>query len=502
MAITSSEPDTRPASSTGFWRTHLRTLLVMGLIGGLLIGTLLGLTVGPKTPTLGDTSTGDPALVADVRAVLVNDRGLDTLSVGRIRGGQATFAGLGPADGRPPSPQTRYELGSITKTFTGLLLADAVQRGEMAVEDPLSKHLTELAGSPAGNVTLFELATHSSGVPGLAPTGSGPVLAALGNANPYDVSVPELIEATKSVELKNPGKYAYSNLGMSLLGHAEARAAGVTDWPTLVTQRLLTPMAMTSTTFAVTAADIPEGAVRGHRANGWRAPYWYGEAYLPAGASTWTTAEDMAKYVWAVLTRQAPGMAALEPEAEAGNGQIGLAWQITEFQDREITWHNGGTGGMRSMLALDRERQQGVIVLVSTSRSVDRAGLGLAASDGTPVAVDRPALPGIPNLVAIAVGLAFLVSFASAALRGKDKVTVAIGLVSGLSGLLILLAYGPWTWVPAWIWGTLTGAAAALAAYAVLRARDLPNAPAKRAWLGWLNVAASLIVLGLVLHAL
>ena len=55
-----------------------------------------------------------------------------------------------------------------------MLLADAVQRGEMAVEDPLSKYLTELAGSPAGNVTLFELATHSSGLPPIAPTGSGP----------------------------------------------------------------------------------------------------------------------------------------------------------------------------------------------------------------------------------------------------------------------------------------------------------------------------------------
>ena len=67
----------------------------------------------------------------------------------------------------------------------------------------------------------------------------------------------------------------------------------------------------------------------------------------------------MTLFTWAVLTNQAPGMAALEPEAEADNGQIGLAWQITEFQNREITWHNGGTGGMRSMLALDRERQAG-----------------------------------------------------------------------------------------------------------------------------------------------
>jgi CubicO group peptidase (beta-lactamase class C family) len=500
MATTSTPPQTPPAPS--FWRQHMRILLVMGVIGGLLIGTLLGLTVGPRTPELGPDSTGNPALVADVRAVLVNDRGFDTLSVGRVRSdGAFAFAGLGNTGNGAPTPQTRYELGSVTKTFTGLLLAYAVEVGEMRLEDPLSVHLTELAGTPAGDVTLFELATHSSGLPPFAP-GTGPLLATAGNSNPYDISVAELIEATKSVALENQGEYAYSNLGMSLLGHAEARAARMANWQTLATQRLLTPMIMTATTFATTEAEIPEGAIRGQWENGWRAPHWYGEAYLPAGSSTWTTAEDMIKYTWALLTEQAPGMAALEPEAESRNGQIGLAWHMSEFQNREITWHNGRTGGMQAMLALDRERGQGVIVLGNTTRSVDRAGLGLAASAGLPVAVDRPAIPALPTLIAIAVGLAFLVSFVSAALRGRDKLAVGIGLLSGVSGLLILLAYGPWTWVPAWIWGTLTGAAAALAAYAILRARDLPARPAKRPVLGYLNAAVSLIVLVLVVYGL
>jgi hypothetical protein len=223
---------------------------------------------------------------------------------------------------------------------------------------------------------------------------------------------------------------------------------------------------------------------------------------MPAGSSTWTTAEDMAKYLWAVLTKQAPGMAALQPEAEASNGQIGLVWQMTEFERREITWHNGATGGMHAILALDRERSQGVVVLSNTSRSVDRAGLGLAASPGAPAAVDRPRFPALPTLIAVVVGLAFLVSFVRGALRGQDKLAVGIGLLSGISGLLVLLAYGPWTFAPAWLWGSLTGAAAALAIYAVLRARDLPTVPAKRPALGWINAAVSLIVLALVVYAL
>ena len=70
-------------------------------------------------------------------------------------------------------------------------------------------------------------------------------------------------------------------------------------------------------------------------------------------------------------------MAAVEPEGEATTGEIGLAWHTSEVERREITWHNGGTGGMHTMLALDRERGQAVIVLSNTSRSIDR---GRAAS--------------------------------------------------------------------------------------------------------------------------
>ena len=235
---------------------------------------------------------------------------------------------------------------------------------------------------------------------------------------------------------------------MSLLGHAEGPRGSCRGLAHLVTDRLLTPLRMTATTFAATEADIPSGAVRGHRENGWPAP-WYGQAYLPAGSSTWTTARDMTLFTWAVLTNQAPGMAALDPEAESDNGQIGLAWQIRVPEPGDHLAQRR-TGGMRSMLALDREQQQGVM-LGNTSRWVNRAGLGLAASDG-PRCRRPPRAAGIPGLIAIAVGLAFLVSFVSAALRGKDQLAVAIGLISGLSGLLILLAYGPWTFAPAWIW--------------------------------------------------
>ena len=157
--------DIPPSGRPGITPRRLRALLVIALVFGVVMGTLLGLTVGPHTPALGDARTGDETLAADVRAALTNDHGYQTLSVGRVRASTVTFAGLGEEDGAIPAPQTLFELGSIAKTFTGMLLADAETRKEMTLEDRLAQHLPELAGTPAGDITLFELATHSSGLP-------------------------------------------------------------------------------------------------------------------------------------------------------------------------------------------------------------------------------------------------------------------------------------------------------------------------------------------------
>jgi CubicO group peptidase (beta-lactamase class C family) len=375
----------------------------------------------------------------------------------------------------------------------------------MAVEDRLAQHLPELAGTPGGDVTLFELATHSSGLPSFPPDMTYASLAAyLGHKNPYDVSVEQVIEASRTAELKNQGEYAYSNLGMSLLGHAEARAAGVPDWPTLATQRILQPLGMTATTFAATENDIPDGALDGHKSNGWRAPHWYGPGLAPAGSGTWTTTEDLARFATAVLAGKAPGMAALDPEAEASNGEIGLAWQISDVDRREITWHNGGTGGMHTILAMDRERQQAVVLLGNTTHPADQEGLALAAADGPITDVDSSWIPRIPTIAFTVAGLWALVAFASAAVRAQDRLAVAVGLVEGAAGLLLLLAHGPWILVPAWVWSPLAGASVALAGYAVLRARTLPTweQRRRRRVLGVVNAVVNLIVLGCVIWTL
>jgi hypothetical protein len=173
---------------------------------------------------------------------------------------------------------------------------------------------------------------------------------------------------------------------------------------------------------------------------------------------------------------------------------------------------------MHAMLALDRERQQAVVILGNTTRPADRAALALAATDGPITAVDSLGIPSIPMVAATLAGVWFVIIFATAAVRGRDRLSVASGLLAGAAGLLLLLAHGPWVFVPAWVWSPLTGVCVAFAGYAVLRSTYLPVWPPgssresrpleapRRTWrrrvLGVLSAVGNLIVLGYVIWSL
>ena len=456
-------------------------------LGALVLGTALGLLLGFRGPALGEARTGDAALAADVSSSLASDRGLDSLSAARVRDGQVVFAGLGGvggSGGRAPDPGTPYELGSITKTFTASLLAVAVERGEVALDDAVATRLPELAGTAAGDSTFRQLATHTAGLPPF-PTASTPLVLVqvVGNANPYGSSVADLLSATRGTKVTERGTYRYSNLGVALLGHALARAASVPDWETLLRQRVLEPLGMRSTVVTASVADVPGGTARPHRENGWRAPFWTGPAFAPAGSSTVTTAADLATWARALLDGTAPGAAALDPMADIPGGQIGLLWHVREVAGRTITWHNGATGGSRTMLALDRERGQAVLVLGSSARDVDTAVLRLAATtpDAPVAAVDSPSVSWAGLAGWNALGL-LLLGTAVLRWRTPDRWALVDGTVAAGTGLLLLLAHGPWSLLPTAVWGGLVLAVATLGLTGALhRPRPDADRPGRRA---------------------
>jgi CubicO group peptidase (beta-lactamase class C family) len=87
----------------------------------------------------------------------------------------------------------------------------------------------------------------------------------------------------------------------------------------------------------------------------------------------------MARLVQALLNGSAPGMAALDPVANFAGpaARIGAAWMTLRVKGRDITWHNGATGGFRAWAGLDREAGTGVVLLSATAVMVDRQGFRL-----------------------------------------------------------------------------------------------------------------------------
>lgn len=466
MSTNAAPPVADRATRPRGWRRPAALMAALALVGALLA------LVFPPGVRLGDASGGDPALAAETRAIVGQGRGIPALSLGRIEGGRTTFAGLGEAHGAPPTPDTPFELGSITKTFTGHLLAIAVERGEMRLDDPLSRHLPELAGTPAGAATLRQLATQTSGLPRL-PAGMSP-WAGLSTRDPYaGWSTARVVDAARGAQVSNPGTRSYSNLGMALLGHAEAKAAGAASWSQLATDRLLRPLGMTSTGFVGQGGAEPAGLATPHWSNGRVVDPWAGDGYAPSGASTRTTARDLAAYAAALLDGTAPGASALRPITDGDKRRGGLAWVVDATDQGPLTWHNGGTGGSSTMLALDLSNKRAALALASSDRNVDEVAIGLLRHDSTPV----PAEPNRLRLIALGVGIIGLAGLLWRLGRRPTRISLLTGVLEATAGLVIAWVFGPWGLLPGWVLGALAGGIAGGVVAAALAARHVPTNP-------------------------
>lgn len=336
----------------------------------------LGLAVGPRVPSLSEEESGDPGLLDRARPLLAAEA-RERASVVEIDGDRTRVAHFG-ADGG-----TVYEIGSVTKAMTSLLLADAVERGEVSEDTELGS-LLDLGDAPAASVTLAELASHRSGLPRL-PSGVADVvgmgIATYRGSDPYQADLDTLVEQVAASDLSDRGEVAYSNLGVAVLGHAVAAAAG-TDYTTLLSERLLDPVGMDATTLPVTADRLPEDASLGHGPQGRTADAWTSHAYAPMGGVR-STPDDMERLARSLLEGDAPGADAMEPRWDAGEDgrRVGLGWWVSDQEGTAVTWHNGGTGGFSARLSLDRANDRAVIVLADSFMSVDDAATDLLLED-------------------------------------------------------------------------------------------------------------------------
>lgn len=316
-------------------------------------------------------------------------------------------------DRRPITPDTQFEIGSVTKVFTALLLAESERAGKVSRNDPAAKYLVP-ADDPAqadlAKITLLSLATHTSGLPRL-PLNIGPDPDR--NPNPYATwDRAALVEALKFHGPQAvPGrKVAYSNFGVSVLGEALGAAWG-TDYASALRDQVLVPLGMKNTTLGTTGTPPPADLAPGH-ARGQKVPNWNWQAAAPAGGLR-SSARDMAVFLAACLNPAGPLRPALDAAAEAqrededGGGKVGLGWMLTGEGEGQLVWHNGATAGSHAFVGFTPQRGAGVVILANVQQASEPLGvklLGAEPSKPKSTAIDNAAdypgrYPLAPNFI-------------------------------------------------------------------------------------------------------
>jgi D-alanyl-D-alanine-carboxypeptidase/D-alanyl-D-alanine-endopeptidase len=271
-------------------------------------------------------------------------------------------------------PDARFEIGSITKTMTATLLASLVGDAVVALDDEIGRWLD--AGQNAG-ITLEQLATHTSGLPRLAPNQP------TSGANPYRDFTAQRAEKGLRAAKRAPGAgHAYSNFGYQLLGLVLERASGQ-GYQALLAERLLRPLKMTSSGVGPAGGGT---RMTGH-AGGKPAGHW--DFALPGPGAVEATVGDLARYLSACLAPPAGPLGAAislceQPRVRMSGGNAGgLAWIITGG----LLFHNGGTGGFSASVAINQAAGHAVGALANTDgRSVSLldAAVIAAANGGDP----------------------------------------------------------------------------------------------------------------------
>ncbi|WP_405443848.1 beta-lactamase family protein [Streptomyces avidinii] len=309
-----------------------------------------------------------------------------------IRGAGSTGADHGRT---VPGPDTLFEIGSVTKTFTALALARLASAGAVGLDEPLGDLLpdgTHVPSRDGRQISLQHLATHTSGLPRLPRGMLLRFLLRPSTPDPYvgctaDVLLTGLARTRLGAA---PGKrFRYSNLGAGLLGLALARRAG-TDYETLITREICAPLGMMDTVVTVDdpGSERSQRSAQGHDRRGRPTTPWNLADLAGAGALR-STATDLVAFVRAQLdTGPVPAELAeairLSRSVEHRTSPfawVHLGWMAHRLHARQgghlQIWHNGGTGGFSSFAGFDPEKQLAVIALGNTQRPVDRPAFDL-----------------------------------------------------------------------------------------------------------------------------
>jgi D-alanyl-D-alanine-carboxypeptidase/D-alanyl-D-alanine-endopeptidase len=291
---------------------------------------------------------------------------------------------------------TIYEIGSISKVFTSLIMAEMIEQGKLKLDEPIEKYLPKTVKVPSYNnhkITFWHLSTHTSGLPTLP---ENMIFTEKNMNNPYsDYSTKQLYDFLSTYKLTRDvgSAYEYSNLGAGLLGHILGLIEN-SSYEELLKKYIVKELNMPSTGITITAEMKKRFAI-GH-SSGDEVSYWDLPTLAGAGGIR-STASDMLKFIGAEMglnkTKLANAIKKTQfiPKAptDIQTTKVSLGWHHTEGPGGQITWHNGGTGGFRSFTGFNPATMTGVIVLANSTDGVDDIGLHILESNYKLAAVPK-----------------------------------------------------------------------------------------------------------------
>ncbi|CAN5832725.1 N/A [soil metagenome] len=316
----------------------------------------------------------------------VSKNGNVGMVVGIVKGDRVFIKGFGKKSkesGDAPDAQTIFELASIGKVFTASAAQILSDRGEISFDDSIDKRLNPKVKlcEKAKNITLRQLATHTSGLPSFPESFIPKIKDEL---NPYkDLTVQDLYDYLATCEnLGKAGSFDYSNLGMGVLGHILELKTGK-SYETIVKDEIINWLEMKNTTITL-SAEQRELLAQGYNEQGNPNPVWE-DSVLTGAGSFLSNAEDMTKFIRANFDASHSEISnfLLKTHEKQTGGEMGLGWHyysrffavLTDEED--VIWHNGGAGGYASFIAINKKTKSGIIVLSNTTDDVTWLGTRL-----------------------------------------------------------------------------------------------------------------------------
>ena len=346
------------------------------IVKNIVIGTVIGvlLTAGS---TRAQELNVEQIVRQKIQPILPKNGEGGGVAVAVHMGGKTSFFNYGMASNaqsRPVTADSIFNLGSVGKVFATTLLAQAVKNGELSLDDPVAKYVTELQrGDDIRRVTLGQLASHSSGLP------DRPQQYETWHKGRYTwPDFVRFLNSWKAGPNHEPGQqYLYSDSAMVLLRVALERRFN-TRFAALMHQRLTGPLGMTSTALPL-PRDLLGRAVQGYGPMGKPVgkPGEEGGTFdWPGSGQIYSSSRDMATFLAANLG-EVPGHGPIENAmAFAHQGvftvsprlTIGLAWQIVSAGNFTIIDKNGGLNNTSTYIGFAPQKKLGVVVLVNRGK--------------------------------------------------------------------------------------------------------------------------------------